>query len=149
MAAMRTHLIVANQTLLGDTLRSEVVRRLEVGPARFHVIVPATPILGRFTWDEETAAAAARDRLDSGIQWLLSLGADADGEVGDRDPVQAVRDAIRRIAADEVVLSTLPAGLSRWLGQDVPSRLRDAVGVPVTVVTERRHATLAGGAARR
>ena len=141
---MRTHLIVANQTLLGEALRSEVVTRLEAGPARFHVVVPATPIVGRFTWDEETAFAAARDRLNAGITWLLSLGADADGEVGDRDPIQAVRDAIRRTPADEIVLSTLPAGLSRWLGQDVPSRMRDAVGVPVTVVTQRRDSAVAG-----
>jgi hypothetical protein len=26
--------------------------------------------------------------------------------------------------------------MSRWLGEDVPSRLRDAVRVPVTVVTQ-------------
>jgi hypothetical protein len=148
MPPMRTHLIVANQTLLGDALRSEVVRRLEAGPARFHVVVPATPVVGRFTWDEETAFAAARDRLDAGIQWLISLGAEADGEVGDRDPVQAVRDAIRRTAADEIVLSTLPAGLSRWLGQDVPSRLRDAVSVPLTVVTEGRRSAVADAAVR-
>ena len=141
---MRTHLIVANQTLLGEVLRSEVLRRLEAGPARFHVVVPATPIVGRFTWDEETAFAAARDRLNAGITWLLSLGADADGEVGDRDPIQAVRDAIRRTPADEIVLSTLPAGRSRWLGQDVPSRMRDAVGIPVTVVTQRRDSAVVG-----
>jgi hypothetical protein len=145
---MRMHLIVANQTLLGEVLRSEVLKRLEAGPARFHVVVPATPIVGRFTWDEETAFAAARDRLDAGVQWLLSLGADADGEVGDRDPVQAVRDAIRRTPADEIVLSTLPAGRSRWLGQDVPSRMRDAVGIPVTVVTQRRESAVASGVVR-
>jgi hypothetical protein len=145
---MRMHLIVANQTLLGEVLRSEVLKRLEAGPARFHVVVPATPIVGRFTWDEETAFAAARDRLDAGVQWLLSLGADADGEVGDRDPVQAVRDAIRRMPADEIVLSTLPAGRSRWLGQDVPSRMRDAVGIPVTVVTQRRESAVATGVVR-
>jgi hypothetical protein len=37
---------------------------------------------------------------------------------------------------DEVIVSTLPKGLSRWLGEDVPSRLRDSVRVPVTVVTQ-------------
>jgi hypothetical protein len=37
---------------------------------------------------------------------------------------------------DEVIVSTLPRGLSRWLGEDVPSRLRDSVRVPVTVVTQ-------------
>jgi hypothetical protein len=35
-----------------------------------------------------------------------------------------------------VIVSTLPRGISRWLGEDVPSRLADAVSVPVTVVTQ-------------
>jgi hypothetical protein len=48
----------------------------------------------------------------------------------------AVRDALRRREVDEVIVSTLPRGLSRWLGEDVPSRLRDSVRVPVTVVTQ-------------
>jgi hypothetical protein len=57
------------------------------------------------------------------------------GEVGCADPVAAAQDAIRAVAVDEVILSTLPSGVSRWLGQDVPARLRRAVSVPVTVVT--------------
>ena len=64
------------------------------------------------------------------------MGAEADGEVGDRDPVMAVRDALRGREVDEVIVSTLPKGMSRWLGEDVPSRLRDSVPVPVTVVTQ-------------
>ena len=56
------------------------------------------------------------------------MGAEADGEVGDRDPVMAVRDAMRGREVDEVIVSTLPKGMSRWLGEDVPSRLRDCSG---------------------
>ena len=67
---------------------------------------------------------------------LREMGAEADGEVGDRDPVMAVRDALRGREVDEVIVSTLPKGMSRWLGEDVPSRLRDAVQVVVTVVTQ-------------
>jgi hypothetical protein len=63
------------------------------------------------------------------------MGADAAGEVGCADPVAAAQDAIRSVAVDEILLSTLPSGVSRWLGQDVPARLRRAVSVPVTVVT--------------
>jgi len=63
--------------------------------------------------------------------------------VGDRDPVQAVRDALRERTVDEIILSTLPPGISRWLGQDVPSRLRGAVPVPVSVVYEESPAATA------
>ena len=51
---------------------------------------------------------------------------------------RATRDALRGHPADEIILSTLPTGISRWLGQDVPSRLKSAVSVPVIVVTAER-----------
>jgi hypothetical protein len=60
---------------------------------------------------------------------------DATGEVGEKDPIAAVRDALREHPADEIILSTLAPGISRWLGQDVPARLKAAVPVPVTVLT--------------
>ena len=65
------------------------------------------------------------------------MGAEADGEVGDRDPVHAVRDAMRRQRGRRGHrLDAAASGVSRWLGEDVPSRLRDAVQVPVTVVSQ-------------
>jgi hypothetical protein len=56
-------------------------------------------------------------------------------EVGNRDPVTAAHDAMRGRAIDEVILSTLPASRSRWLRQDVPSRLRSSLDLPLAVVT--------------
>jgi hypothetical protein len=135
---MRSYLIVANQTLASPTLAAAVAERLAAGPARFHVVVPATPVPRGLTWDEREAHEAAGRRLDAVLSRLRDLGAEASGEVGARDPVAAVHDALRDHPVDEVILSTLPPGISRWLGQDVPSRLRNAVGVPVSVVTAPR-----------
>ena len=64
------------------------------------------------------------------------MGAEADGEIGDRDPVMAVRDACAAARSTRSSSRRCPGALSRWLGEDVPSRLRDAVRVPVTVVTQ-------------
>jgi hypothetical protein len=102
----------------------------------FHVVVPATPVASGFTWDEDESRREAGERLESFLDRLRALGVEAAGEVGDRDPVSAVRDALRGREIDEIVLSTLPPGISRWLGLDIPSRLRGAVSVPVTVVNE-------------
>ena len=132
---MRTYLIIANQTLAGEELRHEITERLTDGQARFHVVVPATPVSHKLTWEEGEALASARQRLDASLAWLRERQAEATGEIGDHDPVQAARDALRHLEADEIILSTLPAGLSRWIGQDVPSRLRGAVPLPLTVVT--------------
>jgi nucleotide-binding universal stress UspA family protein len=137
---MRSYLIVANQTLTSESLREALAERLADGPVRAHVVVPMSPGAGRLSWDERESRAAAQTRLDEMLERLHEMGAEADGEVGDRDPVMAVRDALRRTEVDEVIVSTLPRGLSRWLGEDVPSRLRDSVRVPVTVVTQESSA---------
>jgi hypothetical protein len=133
---MRSYLIVANQTLTSASLRDAINARLADGPVRTHVVVPLSPVGGRLTWDEQESRAVAQARLDEVLGRLREMGAEADGEVGDRDPVMAVRDALRGREVDEVIVSTLPKGLSRWLGEDVPSRLRDSVPVPVVVVTQ-------------
>lgn len=134
---MRSYLIVANQTLTSESLRDAIATRLADGPIRTHVVVPLSPVGGRLTWDEQESRAVAQARLDEVLTRLQEMGAEADGEVGDRDPVMAVRDALRGREVDEVIVSTLPRGLSRWLGEDIPSRLRDSVQVPVTVVTQQ------------
>ena len=134
---MRSYLIVGNETLAGESLTQAINDRLADGPMRARVVVPLTRIGGRLTWDEEESKVVALGRLDETLERLRALGIEADGEVGDRDPVLAVKDAMRGHEIDEILLSTLPTGVSRWLGADVPGRLRDAVTVPVTVVTQR------------
>jgi hypothetical protein len=136
---MRSYLIVGNQTLMGPELAAAIAARIAPGdPPDVYVVVPATPRAGAFTWNEDEATADAQGRLDAMLEHLKGLGLDATGEVGYRDPVEAARDALRSHPADEIILSTLPTGISRWLGQDVPSRLKSAVSVPVVVVTAER-----------
>jgi hypothetical protein len=135
---MRSYLVVGNQTLAGPELAAAIAERVAAGPSTFHVVVPATPVGGGLTWDEDEAHATAQTRLDTTLAYIRGLGVEASGEVGHRDPVEAARDAIRGHPIDEVILSTLPSGMSRWLGQDAPSRLKGAVAVPVVVVTAGR-----------
>jgi hypothetical protein len=136
---MRSYLIVGNQTLMGPELDEAIAARMVPGdPPDLHVVVPATPRPGAFTWNEDEATADAQGRLDAMLEHLKGLGLSATGEVGYRDPVEAARDALRSHPAEEIILSTLPTGISRWLGQDVPSRLKSAVSVPVVVVTAER-----------
>ena len=133
---MPTALIVANQTLPSQALADAIAERIRSGVTAFYVVVPATPVKQGMTWDEDATRAEARERLDQFLGHLAEQNVQAEGEVGDRDPVAAVRDALRGREVDEVVLSTFPPGISRWLGQDVPSKLRHNVGVPVSVVYE-------------
>jgi len=141
---MRSYLVVGNQTLASAELETAIRDVVSAGSTDFHVVVPVEPAQKGFTWDEGEARAAARDRLDAFIRKLDSMGAEASGEIGSRDPIEAVHDALRSHPADEIILSTLPPGISRWLGQDVPTRLRGSVLVPVTVVTATRESVRAG-----
>jgi hypothetical protein len=48
--------------------------------------------------------------------------------------LEAVRKAVEAGGYDDIVLSTLPAGASRWLKLDLPSRVQRVVPIPVVVV---------------
>lgn len=133
---MKTYLVVANQTLPGQPLAALVRERIAAGECTFHVVVPLTPVQHGAVWEEGESAEAARGRLASFLGVVRAEGCSAEGEIGDRDPIQAVRDVLRSRAVDEIILSTLPPGVSRWLQMDIPSRLARAVDVPITVVSE-------------
>ena len=131
---MRRYLVVANQTLGGSHLIDKVRETLAAGPCAFHVLVPATPPGHFATWTEGEALAVAQERLDTALTRFKELGAEAAGEVGDPDPLQAIADAMRERPFDEIILSTLPPGASRWLRQDLPHRVERSFSVPVTHV---------------
>ena len=50
----------------------------------------------------------------------------------------AIEKAVAEHQFDEIILSTLPPGISRWLALDLPSRVRRKIDVPLTVITVRR-----------
>lgn len=132
---MRRYLVVSNQTLSSQALADKVRECLDAGPCHFHVVVPATHTNDHVTWTEGHDRAIARRRLEAALERFAELGADADGEVGDAHPLDAVRDALLdRPAFDELILFTLPPGLSRWLHQDLPHRAQRAFAMPVTHV---------------
>jgi hypothetical protein len=129
---MRSYLVVANQTLGGEHLMRRVRQSLAEGPCRYHIVVPATPQGELLTWTEGKSTAIAQERLDRALAQFRDLGAEADGEVGDKNPIMAIEDALRDGAFDEIILSTLPPGISRWLKLDLPSRVAARFNLPVT-----------------
>jgi hypothetical protein len=71
---------------------------------------------------------------------LHEIGATADGAVGDPDPMKAIEKTLAQRRFDEIILSTLPPGISRWLAWDLPHRVRARTDVPLTVITSRSSA---------
>jgi len=132
---MRRCLIVANQTLMSPQLREEVLRRRDADEYEFHVVVPASHAHGTALWTEGKARAHAREALAGALTHFRSDGIEATGEVGDSDPVLAVNDVVTRQNVDEIIVSTLPPGVSRWLKRDLPRRLERRFRLPVMHVT--------------
>lgn len=145
-APMRTHLVIANKTLGGAELTRVLADRCQQGPASFHVVVPASRhpgVLDRVIdayagepGDDELreARSVAADHLARQLENIRALGTVADGEVGDPNPLTATQHVLEERTFDEIILSTLPAGASRWLGMDLPDQLQRTVGRPITHV---------------
>jgi len=118
-------LVVANRTAMSVGLEAALRARLEMGPARFTLLVP----LGRTAGAERTVRHLASR--------LSGLGLDVVGRVGDSDPLNAVLEAWSPAAFDEIIVSTLPASTSRWLQTGLPRRIERQTGALVRHVEAR------------
>jgi hypothetical protein len=135
MSATRV-LLVANRTATAEPLLEAVRQRASRGPATFHLVVPATPQgLHRVVDPEVAGRDDAQRRLELALPLLSEVaGHPVPGHVGDANPLAAVHDALNLRGFDEIILSTLPWRLSRWMKIDLPSKVR-ALGLPVLHVT--------------
>jgi hypothetical protein len=92
-----------------------------------------TLLVPRPYWDPDTDEAQVVVELAVPLLEQAAVG-HVNAVIGDSDPVEAVRQLMETTDVDEVIVSTLPQRVSKWLHRDVPSRV-EALGVPVTVVT--------------
>lgn len=131
----RRILVVANETVGGPELLSEIRSRSGRGGARVLVVCPAlNSPLRHWVSDEDEARAAAGVRLERSLDEMRAAGLDATGEIGDGDPIQAIEDALRTFRPDELIISTHPAGRSHWLERGVVEKARERFALPVTHV---------------
>jgi hypothetical protein len=131
----RRILVVANETVGGSPLLDEIRRRSEGVNERVLVVVPAlNSPLRHWTSDEDGAREAAQQRLEESLATMRASGIEARGEVGDSDPLQAIEDAIRTFAPDELIVSTHPPERSHWLERGVVAGARERFALPVTHV---------------
>ncbi len=129
-------LVVAHKTAATQPLLDAVRKRAERGPCTFVLLVPNVPHgMHKVVDPEDQGGAEARAVIEHALPALSeAAGSRVEGIVGAPDPNLAVHDAINAHGFEEIIVSTLPARVSKWLKLDLPSKL-SGTGLPVTTVT--------------
>jgi hypothetical protein len=122
----RLLVVVGNHTLLADSLRDRLRAITAGGDVDVHVVVPIRS-------DDDLDVGFWRGRALA--ERIVEPGVEVTVDVGVDDPVPLVQKAVHGAHIDQIVVSTLPEGVSRWLHADVAGHLRRALKVPVEVVS--------------
>jgi hypothetical protein len=121
-------LVIANQTAGSEELLAAMKGRAGAGPISFTLLLPAGP----------SARDQAGSTLRAAVEQMRAEGLEVDGQLAhDSDPLVAVHEAWDPRAYDEIIVSTLPTGVSRWLQADLPHRIAKLTDAPVKHVVAR------------
>ena len=128
-------LVVAHQTAATPALLDAVGERARRGRATFHLVVPRNAHGMHRVVDPEDAGEDEATRVLAQALPMLSevAGQPVTGSTGDAEPLMAIHDAINLGHFDEIIISTLPRRVSRWLRLDLVSKTK-GLGLPVTHV---------------
>ena len=138
MADTARVLVVANRTAATPALLDAVRERAARGGCSFTLLVPHSSTgLHRLVDPEDQGQSEAEAVVELAVPLLEdAAGGPVESLIGDAEPLAAIQDAINLHGFDEIIISTLPSRVSRWLKLDLPSKL-EGLGLPVTTVTAR------------
>ena len=117
-------LVVANETVLSESLLERIRARAKEGSASFLIVSPQSD-------PTRSEHPEAERRLRAALSELRAEGIDIHGQIAHPDPFTAAMQAIRDERTDEIIVSTFPGARSGWLRRDLVGRLRSESGLPV------------------
>jgi hypothetical protein len=120
-AQVRNILVVASRTATSARLMHAIEARAAAGGCRFTLLIPD---------------ASDRKKADRTLAVVLPLmrraaGSPVNGLVDGPDPFDSVQRAVQEGSFDEIIVSTLPRRVSKWLRRDLITRV-EGLGLPVT-----------------
>lgn len=128
-------LVVANRTAESPELLEALRHRNADGDCEFTLLVPSTPQGLAWAADMHSGEDNAEDHRQAFLDELREEGLNVnDAKVGDADPLAAIQDECNFADYDEIIVSTLPLHISKWLHLDLPHKAGHATGLPVTHV---------------
>ena len=137
-------LVVAHRTAATPALIEAVRERAVRGPCAFTLLVPNPAHgLARVADPEDVPVDEGQAVIELAVPLLEeAAGSHVESMVGDPNPMNAIQDAVNLHGFDEIIISTLPARVSRWLKLDLPSKL-SGLGLPVTTITAKERSPAA------
>jgi hypothetical protein len=133
VAAEARVLVVANRTAECPELLDALRTRTMQGPCEFTLLVPSTPHGIAWAGDMHAGGDEAEQHRRAFVDELRTEGLNVgDAKVGDPDPLAAIQDECNFSEYDELIVSTLPRHVSKWLRVDLPRKAQAATGLPVT-----------------
>ena len=132
---MASVLVVANRTAESPELLDALRARAVHGPCAFTLLVPSTPHGLAWAADMHAGGEEAEAHRQAFVEELREEGLNVvEAKIGDPDPLAAIQDECNFGEYDELIVSTLPLKLSKWLHIDLPRKAEAATGLPVTHV---------------
>src|SRR5579875_2513687 len=124
MAWKQQVLVLASVTATSPDLLDALRKRADKAPTAYTLLLPAPPGAG--------GVAEAEAQLKQAVQRFQEAGLEIEGIVGDCDPMVAVTETYDPRKFDEIIVSTLPMSVSKWLHADLPLRIERHTGALVS-----------------
>ena len=133
MNSKHSTLVVAGRSADSPSLIAKLAELTrDGGSPAFTLLVPAVP--HGFAWATDMSAGwpDAAERAERAAERMRAAGLELEEAiVGDPDPYAAVGDVLHVRRFDEIVVATLPRGLSSWLKIGLPARLGRLTELPI------------------
>jgi hypothetical protein len=135
--------VVVDEALAGEELREALLAHLGGGVAEVFVVAPALAgsALEHTMGDVDVAIGPAKERLERTLEELRRAGIEADGEVGDAEPLLAINDEIYKFHPDRIVLVAHRDGEEAFAERGLLEQVERDLDLPVTeLIVDRAEA---------